>query len=357
MIEIKNLELQLVQKKIFSNLNLKVQHGDKIGVVGGEGSGKSSLLDIIAGRLLPTGGEIFVNGNIFTVTGNTFADFSEVRMVEMSAIEKLKKILRGLNTDEIILLLDEPTQNLEAEGIDWLIDFLNKNKNLTAIIASSDRFFLNSTCKNIIRLGSFDVEKIFFPCDQEIFQPDDLSAPKILEVEHLLKIRDGETLFKHINFTVRQGQKIAFVGKNKFGRTQLIKTLLKSFENHDSNGGAQRGEIKFAENVSVAYMPRVFSSTAAKIELKKIQQSHANFLLLDYPTACLDLPHIQELEKSLKNFSGTIIFADEDRTFINSVANRIIDITPNGTVDRISTYENFLANETVKQQIKEKYNF
>lgn len=355
MIEIKNLGLQLVGKEIFSDLNLEMERGDKVGVIGGEGSGKSSLLDIISGRLLPTSGEVKVDGEVFTVTGNISADFSEVRLAEMSAIDKLKRTLRGLNEQEIILLLDEPTKNLEADGVEWLIDFLNEKNFLTTIIASSDRYFLNSVCKNIIRLGNFDVGEINFPCAEEKFLPDDLTAPIALEVERLLKIRDGETLFKHINFTIRQGQKVAFVGKNKIGKSRLLKTLMKAFEDKESNGGAQRGEIKFSEKVKAAYMPKVFSSSAAKVEIEKLQQSGANFLILDYPTSCLDLPMIEALEKALKNFSGTIIFTDEDRTFINSIANRIMDIAPSGTVDRISTYENFLSNQTVLQQIREKY--
>ena len=81
----------------------------------------------------------------------------------------------------------------------------------------------------------------------------------------------------------------------------------------------------------------------------------ANFLLLDNPTACFDLPTIEALEKSLIDFPGTIIFVDEDRAFIQALADRVMDITPQGTVDRISDYEDFLANETVKLQIKEKY--
>ncbi|MBO4779235.1 MAG: ABC transporter ATP-binding protein, partial [Selenomonadaceae bacterium] len=81
----------------------------------------------------------------------------------------------------------------------------------------------------------------------------------------------------------------------------------------------------------------------------------ANFLLLDNPTACLDLPTIEDLEKSLVEFPGTIIFVDEDREFMRAIANRIMDITPQGTVDRISSYDDFLVNETVKLQIKEKY--
>lgn len=356
MIEIKNLGLELVGRKIFSDLNLKMERGDKVGIVGGEGSGKTSLLDIIAGRLLQTSGEVKVTGEVFTVTGGISADFSEVRMAEMTAIEKLKRLLRGLKDDEIILLLDEPTKNLESDGVEWLIKFLNERKNLTTIIASSDRYFLNSTCKNIIRLGNFFIDIINFPCEEEKFAADDLTAPIVLEVEKLMKVRDGETIFKHVNFTIRKGQKIAFVGRNKIGKSRLMKSLLTAARDPKSNGGIEHGEIKFAQGVRVAYMPRVYSGKAAKAEIEKLQNSNANFLFLENPTACLDLPMIEALETGLKKFQGNIILIDDDRNFINAIANRIMDIAPTGTVDRISSYEDFLKNETVRQQIKEKYN-
>ena len=357
MIEINDLGLELLGKEIFSGVTLKVERGDKIGVIGGEGSGKTSLLDIIAGRLIQTSGDIKVDGEVFTVIGGISADFSEVRIAEMSAIEKLKRTLRGLKDEEIILLLDEPTKNIDADGVEWLIKFLNERKNLTTIIASGDRYFLKSTCKDIIRLGRFNMSKIIFSCaEEENFSADDLTAPVVLEVERLLKVRDGETIFKHINFTVRKGQKIAFVGRNKIGKTQLLKTLLSAFRDAESNGGIDHGEIKFADGVRVAYMPRVYSAQAAKAEISKLQNTYANFLLLDNPTSCIDLPLIEALEDGLKNFKGNIILIDDDRTFINAIANRIMDIAPTGTVDRISTYEDFLKNETVLQQIKEKYN-
>jgi len=357
LVEIKDLGLELVGRKIFSGLNLKMERGEKVGIVGGEGSGKTSLLDIIAGRLMQTSGEVKVDGEVFTVTGGIFTDFSEVRMAEMTAIEKLKRTLRGFKDDEIILLLDEPTKNLESDGVEWLINFLNERKNLTTIIASSDRYFLNSTCKNIIRLGNFFIDIINFPCaETEKFLPDDLTAPIVLEVEKLLKVRDGETIFKHINFTIRKGQKIAFVGRNKIGKSQLMKTLLTAARNPNSNGGIEHGEIKFATGVRVANMPRVYSGKAAKAEISKLQDSDANFLFLENPTACLDLPMIEALETGLKKFQGNIILIDDDRNFINAICNRIMDIAPSGTVDRISSYEDFLKNETVRQQIKEKYN-
>lgn len=357
MIESRNLGLQLVGKEIFSDLNFLVCAGEKIGIIGGEGSGKSSLLDIIAGRLMPTSGEVKVFGEVLTVTGNIYADFSELRLAEMSATDKLKRTLRGLENREIILLLDEPTKNLDSDGVEWFINFLNERKNLTAVIASSDRYFLNRTCKNIIRLGNFETDKIKFTCTEnfEKTEPDDWTVPEVLKVDEVLKVRDGETLFKHINFTIRRGQKVAFVGQNKLGKSQLIKTLFLAYQDKNSNGEVARGEINFSDDVKLAYMPRVFSSTAAKTELEKIQSIDANFLLLDNPTVTLDLPMIEALENALKDFPGTIIFADEDRVFTQNIANRIMDIAPSGTVDRISSYEDFLANVTVQNQVREKY--
>ena len=102
-------------------------------------------------------------------------------------------------------------------------------------------------------------------------------------------------------------------------------------------------------------MPKVYTVAAARTEFDKLAFGTFNFLLLDNPTACLDLPTIEELEKRLIDFPGTLIFVDEDREFIRAIANRIMDITPQGTVDRIANYDEFLANETVKLQIKEKY--
>lgn len=350
MIRIKNLGLELGQKEIFRGLNLEVVRGEKVGITGGEGAGKSSLLDIIAGRLIQTAGEMEVSGECLTVAGNISADFSELRMAEMSALEKLKRTVRGLNDSEIILLLDEPTKNLDAEGIEWLIEFLKERRELTAVVVSNDRYFLRRTCPKIIRLGNIQAPKINLKCTP-------LAANSAaLIVKSLLKIRAGETIFKHVGFTIRQGQKVALVGKNNIGRSKLLKTLVTAWENPNTNGGAERGTIQFGAGVKVAYMARVYSSAAAKVELENLQNSGANLLLLDSPTAGLDLPAIEEFERALQNFQGTIIFSEEDRAFLENVANRIIDIAPSGTVDRLLTYEEFLANETVKIQLKEKYN-
>lgn len=355
MIKISNLELKLGKREIFSGFNLETARGEKVGIIGGEGSGKSTLLDIMAGRILPTSGDVKISGEVLSVNGSVYADFSEVRMAEMSAIEKLKRALHGLNDDEIILLLDEPTKNLESDGVEWLINFLCERKNLTCVIVSSDRYFLREVSSRVIQLKGEPVEPIRIDCAPLLPPTPSGAVPVVLEANDLLKIRDGEPLFKDVGFTIRQGQKVAFVGRNELGKSKLLKALAIAYQNQDETGGCQRGRIEFSDGVKVFYMPRVYTGSAARIEFDKLAFGTANFLLLDNPTACLDLPTIEELEARLINFPGTIMFVDEDREFTQAIANRIMDITPQGTIDRISSLDDFLANETVKLQIKEKY--
>ena len=97
MISIKNLELKLGRREIFSDFNLEVGRGEKVGVVGGEGSGKSTLLDIMAGRVLPTAGDVKIFGEVLSVNGNVYADFSELRMAEMSAVTRSSRAQRRRN--------------------------------------------------------------------------------------------------------------------------------------------------------------------------------------------------------------------------------------------------------------------
>ena len=346
MIELKSLKLRMGTKLIFDDFDFKVAKGEKVGIIGGEGAGKSTLLDVIAKREYPDSGKVNVTGHIVNLNKSSYYDFSELGFAAMTKSERFKTmILKALNEtkgDEQILLLDEPTGNLETNDVDWLIDLLKSAEDLTVVVASNDRYFLKKVCSRTITLGDSEVEEIILP-DVE----SSGGAEDVLVVEGLRKIVDGEAVFQNVSFVIERGQKVAFVGNNEVGKTKLLKVL-----------GADipvEGEYKFDMTTKTAYMPRVFSSAAARAELEKLENGQADFLILDNPTVCLDLLTIVELESALKNYKGTVIFADSDHEFIQAIATRIINLTPNGTVDRISTYEDFLANEAVKEQIESKY--
>ena len=345
MIELKSLRLRLGDNLIFNNFNFRAERGEKIGIIGGEGSGKSTLLNVIAEKEFPTSGEVKVNGKIVTLNKSIYTNFSEIRFATMTRSEKfrlmIQKALEDTKSEEKILLLDEPTKNLGTDDVEWLIGVLKNAKDLTVIVASNDRYFLKKVCGRTVTLGDSEVDEIILPEVENIDDED------VLTVNNLKKIVDGDAVFKKVNFTIEHGQKVAIVGKNEVGKTKLLKVLGADVE--------VIGEVKFSQSVKKFYMPRVFSGAAARAELKKLIDSDANFLILDNPTACLDLLTIVELESALKDYEGTIIFTDSDHEFIESIADRIIDLTPNGTVDRISTYDEFLANETVKEQIAYKY--
>ena len=336
------MKLSLGTRIIFDNFNLKVSKGEKIGIIGGEGAGKSTLLDVIARREYPDSGKVNITGNIVNLNRSGFFNLSELGLAAMTKSERFKmtmlKALDETKGDDKILLLDEPTKNLDSNEVDWLVDFLNNSEDLTLIVASNDRHFLKTVCTRTITLGDSEVEEIILP---EVEVKDD--SEDVLVAENLRKVVDGEVVFKNVSFAIERGQKVALVGKNEVGKTKLLKAL--------GAGIPVEGEFKFAPDVKTAYMPRVFSSAAAKAELDKIMDSDANFLILDNPTICLDLLTIVELESALMNYKGTVIIADSDQELIQAIANRIINLTPSGTVDRLSTYEEFLNNATVKEML------
>ena len=348
MIELKSLKLRLGTTLIFDDFNFKAVRGEKVGIIGGEGVGKSTLLDVIAHKEYPDSGKVNVSGHIINLNKSSYYSFSELGFAAMTKSERFKAmIIRSLDdakNEDKILLLDEPTKNLDSDEVEWLINFLRSAEDLTVVVASNDRYFLKMVCDRTITLGDSEVEEIILPEVENIDASEDA-----LEVEDLRKVVDGEAVFQNVSFTIERGQKVALVGKNEVGKSKLLKAL--------GAGIPVEGEFKFASDIKTAYMPRVFSSSAAKTELDKLMDSEADFLILDNPTICLDLLTIVEFESALKNFKGTVIFADSDHEFIQEIANRIIDLTPNGIIDRLSTYEEFLINEAVKAQIAVKYNY
>ncbi len=229
------------------------------------------------------------------------------------------------------------------------------------------------------------------------FTPDREAGDQLLTVEGISKTVDGEQVLKNVSFTLKRGDKVAFVGPNSLGKTMLFKILMGEEE-------PDEGSFKWGVTTTQAYLPADNSAYFDDIDLnlvdwlrqyskdpdetfvrgflgrmlfsgeesqKKAQVlsggervrcmlsrmmlSGANVLLLDEPTNHLDLESITALNNGLMDFKGTELFVSHDHQFVQTIANRIIDITPDGVVDRVTTYDEFLANETVKQQLAEKY--
>ncbi|WP_337778079.1 ABC-F family ATP-binding cassette domain-containing protein, partial [Mitsuokella jalaludinii] len=229
------------------------------------------------------------------------------------------------------------------------------------------------------------------------FTPDREAGDQLLQVDGISKSVDGEQVLKNVSFTLKRGDKVAFVGPNSIGKTMLFKILMGEEQ-------ADEGTFKWGVTTTQAYLPSdnsayfdgvdlnlvdwlrqyskdpdetfvrgflgrmLFSGEESQKKasvlsggervrcmLSRMMLSGANVLLLDEPTNHLDLESITALNNGLIAFKGTALFVSHDHEFVQTIANRIIDITPDGVVDRLSTYDDFLANETVRQQLQEKY--
>ena len=229
------------------------------------------------------------------------------------------------------------------------------------------------------------------------FKPEREAGTQLLQVEGLTKVIDGEKVLDNVSFFVNKGDKIAFVGPDGLAKTTLFKILMGEIE-------ADAGEFKWGVTTTQAYLPKdnsayfdgvhlnlvdwlrqysvdqdesfirgflgrmLFSGEESLKEasvlsggekvrcmLSKMMLSGSNVLLLDEPTNHLDLESITALNDGLTNFTGTMLFVSHDHQFIQTIATRIIEITPKGLVDRTMTYDEYLENAEVKKQLKENY--
>ena len=224
-----------------------------------------------------------------------------------------------------------------------------------------------------------------------IFQMEREPGNQILEVEGLKAVdTDGTVLFDDVNFNIEKGQKVVFLSHNPKAMTAL-------FEIINGNRPADAGTYKWGVTITTAYLPldntEFFESDKNLVEwlsqfgpgnevqmkgflgrmlfsgeevLKKVnvlsggekmrcmiarmQLKNANCLILDTPTNHLDLESIQAFNNNLIGFNGNILFSSHDHEFINTVANRIIELTPKGTIDKLSTYDDYIYDEQLKEQ-------
>ena len=229
-----------------------------------------------------------------------------------------------------------------------------------------------------------------------IFQMEREPGTQILEVKDLKAVdADGTVLFDNVNFTIEKGQKTVFLSHNPKAMTAL-------FEIINGNREADHGEYKWGVTITTAYLPldntAFFQSELNLVDwlsqygkgnevlmksflgrmlfreedvLKKVnvlsggekmrcmiarmQLKNANCLILDTPTNHLDLESIQAFNNNLVQFKGNILFASHDHEFIQTVADRIIELTPKGTIDKLMQYDDYIYDEAIKEQKERMY--
>lgn len=383
---------------------------------------------------------------------------------EMSTLDGKQKVrvllAQALFGNPDVLIMDEPTNDLDFETIGWLEHFLANYDN-TVIVVSHDRHFLDAVCTHIsdidfgkithysgnytfwyessqlaakqraqqnkkaedkkkeleefIRRFSANVAKSKQATSRKkmieklnisdikpssrrypaiIFERDREAGDQILNVEELSKKTTEENLFQNISFNLNKGDKVALLSKNSKAVTSFYNVLTEN-ENADS------GKFQWGVTTTQSYLPldnseyfkrddlnlvdwlRQYAKTEEEREevylrgflgkmifsgeealkkcnvlsggekvrcmISKMMMTRANILLLDEPTNHLDLESIQAFNNALKNFKGTVIFSTHDHEFAQTVANRIIEITPKGVIDKHSTFDEYLEDDKIKE--------
>lgn len=230
-----------------------------------------------------------------------------------------------------------------------------------------------------------------------IFTPSREPGNKILEVKGLTASVDGELLFKDVNFQIEKGDKVAFLSRDPRAMTAL-------FEIINGNRKADEGTFDWGQTITTAYLPLdnssffntdlnlvdwlcQFSDDSSEIYLKgflgkmlfsgeevlkkasvlsggekmrcmiaRMMLRDANTMVLDSPTNHLDLESIQAFNNTLQNFKGNILMSSHDHEFIQTVANRIIELTPNGIIDKMMDYDDYITDEKVLAARERLYN-
>ncbi|GAA5093733.1 ATP-binding cassette domain-containing protein [Chryseobacterium ginsengisoli] len=387
-------------------------------------------------------------------------------MSELENKDKVKVLLaQALFGNPDVLILDEPTNDLDIETISWLEDFLADYEN-TVIVVSHDRHFLDTVCTHI---GDLDYAKLnlytgnysfWYQASQLatrqraqankkaeekkkelqdfiarfssnvakakqatarkkmidklniddikpssrrypaiIFEMEREVGDQILDVKSLGKTKDGELLFSNIDLNLKKGDKVAVLSKNSLAITEFFEILAGNVE-------ADKGTVAWGVTTNQSQMPldntnffqedlslvdwlrqftkndeerheefvrgflgrMLFSGDEALKSCKvlsggekmrcmfsRMMLQKANVLLLDEPTNHLDLESITTLNNSLSNFKGNLLLASHDHEMLSTVCNRIIELTPNGIIDREMTYDEYLADKKIKELREKMY--
>ncbi len=381
-------------------------------------------------------------------------------MKDLSNDLKVRVLLaQALFGNPDVLVLDEPTNDLDLQTIAWLEDFLLDFKN-TVIVVSHDRHFLDTVCTHIADIdfkklnlftGNYSFwyqssqlalrqradknkkaeekkkelqdfiarfsanaakskqatsrRKMISNLDIEEIQPSSRKYPgitftqereagnQILNVNDLSASNEEGILFKNINFVVNKGDKIVVLSKN----SQALTTF---FEILNGNIKPDEGEFVYGKTITTSYLPNenhaffkeklplidwlrqyvhtdeereevylrtflgrmLFTGEEAlktadvlsggekvRCMLSKMMLAKANLLLMDEPTNHLDLESIQALNQGMKEFKGTMLFTSHDHELVSTVANRVIEITPKGVIDKMMPFDDYLKDPKIAE--------
>ncbi|MGY3795639.1 ABC-F family ATP-binding cassette domain-containing protein [Aquimarina sp. 433] len=393
-------------------------------------------------------------------------DLHYTSMADLDTKQRVRVLLaQCLFGNPDVLIMDEPTNDLDYETISWLENFLANYDN-TVIVVSHDRHFLDSVCTHIsdIDFGKINnysgnytfwyessqlaarqraqqnkkaeekkkelqefiarfsanvakskqatsrkkmIEKLNIedikPSSRRypaiIFERDREAGDQILNVEGLAASIEGEILFKGVDINLAKGDKVVVFSKDSRATTAFYQIL-------NDKQKADDGKFSWGITTSQSYLPAdnseyfqndlnlvdwlrqwatteeereevyirgflgkmIFSGEEAlkksnvlsggekvRCMLSKMMMTRANVLMLDEPTNHLDLESITAFNNSLKNFKGTILFTTHDHEFAQTVANRVIELTPNGVIDRYTTFDEYMSDKKIKELREKMY--
>jgi ATPase subunit of ABC transporter with duplicated ATPase domains len=395
------------------------------------------------------------------------ADMHYTSMGDLEGKMKVRVLLaQAIFGNPDLLIMDEPTNDLDFETISWLENFLANYEN-TVIVVSHDRHFLDSVCTHIsdidfskishfsgnytfwyessqlaarqkaqqnkkaeekkaeleefIRRFSANVAKSKQATSRKkmieklnldeikpssrrypaiIFDTEREAGDQILNVQNLAASSEGEVLFKNVDLNMAKGDKIVVFSKDSRATTAFYEIL-------NNNLQADSGTFDWGITTNQSYLPNdnssfftdgslnlvdwlrqwvkteeerdevyvrgflgkmIFSGEEAlkkctvlsggekvRCMLSRMMMMRANVLMLDEPTNHLDLESITAFNNSLKNFKGSVLFTTHDHEFAQTVGNRVLELTPNGVIDRYMTFDDYLDDDKVKELREKMY--
>ncbi len=387
-------------------------------------------------------------------------------MSDLDGVQKVKVLLaQALFGNPDVLIMDEPTNDLDFDTIKWLENFISSYEN-TVIVVSHDRYFLDSVCTHISdidfgKINHFTGNYTFWyessqlalrqksqqnkkaeekkkeledfiarfsanaskskqatsrkkmldnlkiedikPSSRRypaiIFTPERDAGDQILNVENLSYFINGEKLFENISFNLKKGDKVILYSKDTRATTAFYEIINNKLKQNS-------GKFSWGITTSQSYLPldnstffnnklnlidwlrqwaktdeereevfirgflgkMIFSGEEAlktsdvlsggekvRCMLSRMMMLKTNVLMFDEPTSHLDLESITALNNSIENFKGTVILTTQDYEFAKSVGTRIVELTPNGVIDRLSTFDEYISDKKMNE-IRKKLN-